>query len=46
MAHRFVQHVNARVLAAGEFEGMLDRIASRETDPYSVVDEIVRRSIG
>ena len=45
MAHRFVQHVNDRVLAAGEFEGMLDRIAARETDPYTVVDEIVRRSI-
>jgi LAO/AO transport system kinase len=45
MAHRFVQHVSERVLAAGEFEQMLDRIAARETDPYSVVDEIVRRSI-
>jgi LAO/AO transport system kinase len=45
MAHRFVQHVHARVLAAGEFEQMLDRIAARESDPYTVVEEIVRRSI-
>jgi LAO/AO transport system kinase len=45
MAHRFVQHVLERVLKAGEFETMLDRIASRETDPYTVVDDVVRRAI-
>ncbi len=45
MAHRFARHVDDHVLAAGEFEGMLDRIASRETDPYTVVEEIIRRSI-
>ena len=27
-----------RVLAAGEFERMLDRIAARETDPYTAVE--------
>ena len=46
MAHRFAQHVHERVLSAGEFDKMLDRIAAREIDPYSVVDEIVRRTIG
>jgi LAO/AO transport system kinase len=45
MAHRFVQHVNDHVLAEGEFAAMLDRIAARETDPYTVVDDIVRRSV-
>jgi len=45
MAHRFVQHVNEHVLGEGEFAAMLDRIASRETDPYSVVDDIFRRTI-
>ena len=45
MAHRFVQHVGANVLAAGEFETLLDRIASRETDPYSVVDGIFGRAL-
>jgi LAO/AO transport system kinase len=44
MTHRFVQHVRHNVLAPGEFDRMLDRIAARETDPYTVVDEIVRRS--
>jgi LAO/AO transport system kinase len=45
MAHRFVQHVNEHVLAPGEFAAMLDRIAARETDPYSVVDEIFGRVV-
>ena len=46
LAHRFVQHATGRVLGAGEFHGMLDRIASRETDPYSVVEDIVTRVVG
>src|SRR5204863_8273279 len=46
LAHRFVQHVTGRLLAAGEFERMLDRIAARETDPYSVADDIVMRALG
>ena len=46
LSQRFARHVHMRVLQTGEFERMLDRIASRETDPYSVVDEIITRSIG
>jgi LAO/AO transport system kinase len=46
LAHRFVQHVTDRVLAAGEFDALLDRIAAREMDPYSVVDGIVARAVG
>ena len=45
MAHRFVQHVNDHVLAPGEFEAILDRIANRESDPYSVVDDVFRRAL-
>jgi len=45
LAHRFVQHVHDRVLSAGEFERYLDRIAARDTDPYTVVDDILGRSI-
>jgi LAO/AO transport system kinase len=45
LAHRFVQHVHDEVLAPGEFDAMLTRIAARETDPYSAVDEIVRRTL-
>ena len=45
LAHRFVQQALERVLAAGEFDRMLDGIAAREIDPYTVVEEIVGRSI-
>jgi LAO/AO transport system kinase len=45
LAHRFVQQVSDKVLAVGEFEGMLDRIAARESDPYTVVEEIIKRSV-
>jgi LAO/AO transport system kinase len=45
MAHRFVQHVNEHVLAEGEFDAILDRIANRESDPYSAVDDVLRRAL-
>jgi len=45
MAHRFVQHVEQNVLGAGEFAALLDRIAARELDPYTAVDDIFNRSI-
>jgi LAO/AO transport system kinase len=44
IAQRFVQHVEQDVLAAGEFEAMLDRIAARELDPYTAVDQILNRA--
>ena len=40
LADRFVQHVERNVLGAGELERLLDAIAARETDPYTVVDDI------
>lgn len=45
LGQRFLQHVERHVLAAGEFEQTLDRIAGREIDPYTAVDEIVRRAV-
>jgi len=45
LAHRFVQHVEQQVLTPGEFEAMLDAIAARATDPYTVVDEITTRGL-
>ena len=45
LAQRFVQHVERRVLQAGELEQMLDRIAAREIDPYSAVDDIIARTV-
>jgi len=45
MAQRFMQHVERRVLQAGEFEQVLDQIAARAVDPYSAVDSILRRAV-
>jgi LAO/AO transport system kinase len=45
LAHRFVQHVHDEVLEAGEFQDLLNRIASRETDPYTAVDDLIKRSL-
>jgi LAO/AO transport system kinase len=46
IAQRFTEHVERRVFDAGEFERVLDRIAARETDPYSVADDALRRALG
>jgi LAO/AO transport system kinase len=46
LGHRFLKHVEQKVLRAGEFEQLLDRIAARETDPYTVVDGLFDRAIG
>ena len=45
LGQRFLQHIEREVLAAGEFERTLDRIAAREIDPYTAVDEIFRRAV-
>jgi LAO/AO transport system kinase len=45
IGQRFLSHVEEKVLRAGEFDEMLDRIAARQTDPYSAVDEIFKRAI-
>ena len=45
LAQRFVEHVEQRVLGAGELGDILDRIAARELDPYAAVDEMVRRTV-
>ena len=45
LAQRFVQHVERRVMSDGEFDRLLDRIAAREIDPYTAVDDIMKRAL-
>lgn len=45
LGQRFLLYVERAVLAAGEFEGMLDRIAARAVDPYTAVDGIMARAL-
>lgn len=46
LGRQFVQHLEKHVLAPGEFDGVLDRLAARETDPYSAARDIVARGTG
>jgi LAO/AO transport system kinase len=45
LARRFLEHVERRVLGAGELDRILDRMDARELDPYTAVDEIMKRAI-
>jgi LAO/AO transport system kinase len=45
LAQRFVQHVERRVLTDGEFDRILDRIGAREIDPYTAVEDILKRAL-
>jgi putative protein kinase ArgK-like GTPase of G3E family len=45
LGHRFLEHVEQQVLAPGELAAILERIASRQVDPYSAVDDILRRAV-
>jgi LAO/AO transport system kinase len=44
LARRFVESVERDVLAPGELDTLVDRIAAREIDPYTAVDDIFRRA--
>ncbi len=45
LTHRFLQHLEDEVLAPGEFDAILSRIASRTLDPYSAAAEILGRTL-
>jgi LAO/AO transport system kinase len=45
IADQFTRYVDREVLAEGEFAIMLDRIASRELDPYTAAQEILTRAV-
>jgi len=46
LADRFMEHVDRHVLAAGELDGMLERIADRRLDPYAAANGILERALG
>ena len=45
LTHGFLTHLEKHVLAEGELQRVLDRIAARETDPYSAAAEILKRAL-
>ena len=44
LSQRFLRHVETAVLAEGELAAVLDRIAARELDLYSAVEDILGRA--
>jgi LAO/AO transport system kinase len=45
LTHGFLTHLDTHVLAEGELQLVLDRIAAREIDPYTVAAEILKRAL-
>ena len=45
VAQRFVQHIERAVLTPGELQRLVERIAARDVDPYSAVDDILSRAL-
>jgi LAO/AO transport system kinase len=46
VAQRFMDHLERTVLAPGELGTIVDRIASREVDPYTAANDLLTRAIG
>ena len=45
LSRRFLAHVESQVLAAGEFDTIVQRIAHREVDPYTAAADVLRRAL-
>jgi LAO/AO transport system kinase len=46
LVERFMEHVDRRVLAAGEMDGLLTKIVDRGLDPYTAASGILERALG
>ena len=45
LTHRFMEHVEQSVLATGEFNALVERIAKREVDPYTAASDILSKAL-
>jgi LAO/AO transport system kinase len=45
VAHQFMHHLEQRVLAPGELNAVVDRVAERSLDPYTAASELVARCV-
>jgi LAO/AO transport system kinase len=45
VSQRFMDHLERHVLAPGELNAIVDRIAARDVDPYTAARELVARSL-
>jgi len=46
VSHRFMEHLERDILATGELATIVERIATREVDPYTAANELLHRAIG
>jgi LAO/AO transport system kinase len=46
VSQRFMDHLEREVLTAGELGTIVDRIASRDVDPYTAANDLLTRAIG
>lgn len=45
LTHGFLDHLDKSVLAPGELQQLLDKIAARETDPYTAAADVLKRAL-
>ena len=45
IGRQFMTHLDTHVLAPGEFDRLLDRVAEREVDPYAAVASVMARAV-
>jgi LAO/AO transport system kinase len=45
LTHGFMSHLDQHVLAKGELQQLLERIAARDTDPYTAAADILKRAL-
>lgn len=46
IAGRFVDRLEREILAPGELDTFIDRVAARDIDPYSAADALIARALG
>ena len=44
VSQRFMDHLEREVLGTGELNGLVDRIAAREIDPYTAANDLLKRA--
>ena len=45
LTHGFLDHLEKHVLAPGELQQLIEKIAARETDPYTAAADILKRAL-
>jgi LAO/AO transport system kinase len=44
VSQRFMDHLERHIMKPGELDRIVDRVAARETDPYTAADQLIERA--